>query len=147
MVDKIKKLRELTGAGIVECRKALLEAEGDLEKAQEILKKNGLLIAEKKSDRTLGAGVVKAYVHNNRIGVLLEIRCETDFAAQSQKFQELAELLTFQIAATRGIDTTPELLKAPYIKDENMTVDELIKSVVATMKERIQIERFSRYEL
>ena len=145
MVDKIKKLRELTNAGVVECRKALLEAKGDVAKAREILKKNGILIAEKKSDRTLGAGVLKAYIHNNRIGVLLEVRCETDFAAQSREFQELAQLLAFQIAATRAA-TVKELLKAPYIKDENMTVDDLIKSVVAQVKERIQIERFTRYE-
>lgn len=147
MVDKIKQLRELTGAGIVECRKALQETHGDIEKAKDVLKKNGLLIAEKKSDRALGAGVLKAYVHNNRIGVLLELRCETDFVARAETFQNLAQDLVFQIAATRGAETVPELLKSPYVKDGRMTVDERVKNVVAQVKERIQIERFVRYEL
>lgn len=146
MVDKIKQLRELTGAGIVECRKALEEAGGDFEKAKEVLKKNGMLIAEKKSDRTLGAGVLKAYVHNNRIGVLLELRSETDFVSRSEAFQNLAQEIVFQITAM-PVETVADLLKSPYIKDEKMTIDDLVKNVVAQVKERIQIERFARYTL
>jgi elongation factor Ts len=146
LVKDIEKLRELTGAGVIECKKALTEANGDLEKAVAIIYERGLSRAEKRKDKATGAGLLESYIHNGRVGVLLDLRCETDFVARSQDFKELAHNLVMQIAAMAPIDVN-ELLNQPYIKDDSITVNDLIQRVFAKVGENIKIERFCRYEL
>ncbi len=146
MIELIKKLREETGAGVMECKKALEEAQGDFEKALKLIYERGLIKAEKKSERETAAGFLEAYIHNERIGVLLDLRCETDFVARSEFFRKLAHELALQIAATNP-QNIEELLKQPYIKDESLTVEEFIKKTIAVVGENIKINRFCRYEL
>lgn len=146
MIDNIQRLRELTGAGVMECQKALKEAGGNFEKAISIIHKQGEVLAQKKKERITGAGVLKSYIHNERVGVLLELRCETDFVARSKEFKELAHNLAMQIAAMDPKDID-DLLTQLYIKDESLTVDSLIKNIVAKFGENIKVERFCRYEL
>ena len=146
MLNNIQKLRDITGAGVMECKKAMEEAMGDIEQAVRIIHERGLLKAEKKQARSTGAGLLESYVHNERIGVLLELRCETDFAAKSKDFQDLAHNLAMQIAAMNPQDID-DLLKQMYIKNESLSVESLIKQVIAKVGENIRVERFCRYEL
>ena len=145
-VQDIQKLRDETGAGVMECKNALEEAGGDSNKAKVIINERGLLKAEKKSERKTGAGVLESYIHNERVGVLLELRTETDFVARSKDFRELAHELAMQIAAMAPKDID-ELIKQPYIKDESISVDSFIKGYIAKFGENIQVEKFCRYEL
>ncbi len=146
MTSDIQKLREATGAGVMECKKALDEAKGDFDSAKSIIFERGLAKAERKSDRATGAGLLETYIHNNRVGVLLELRCETDFVAKNELFKELAHNIAMHIAAVNpsGID---ELLKQNYVKDESMTIEELIKSLVGKIGENMKVEKFCRYEI
>ncbi|HDH31769.1 MAG TPA: translation elongation factor Ts [Candidatus Wolfebacteria bacterium] len=146
MLNDIQKLRETTGAGVMECKKALGEAGDDFDKAITIIRKKSLAGATKRGGRATGAGLLESYIHNERVGVLLELRCETDFVARNSLFRELAHNLAMQIAAV-GSENVEELLKSPYIKDESLIVDALIKQAIAKLGENIKIERFCRYEL
>jgi len=145
-VEVVQKLREATGAGIISCKKALEETAGDFKKAAALIKKRGLVKVAEKAERSTGAGYLEAYIHNNRVGVLLEIRCETDFVARSEVFRELAHSLAMQIAAMNPADVD-NLLSQPYIKDESVTVGDLIKEVIARVGENIKVERFCRYHV
>ncbi len=142
----MQKLRKDTGAGVMDCKKALEEAGGDFDKAKGIIKERGLIKAEKKSDRELKAGVIDSYIHNDRVGVLLQLSSETDFVARSEPFRELAHSLSMQVAAMSP-ENVEELLNQPYIKDEKQTIEELVKGVIAKLGENIKIEKFTRYEL
>ncbi|MDD5430665.1 MAG: translation elongation factor Ts [Candidatus Pacebacteria bacterium] len=144
--EDIQKLREMTGAGVMDCMKALKDANGDFDKAQELINERGLIKAEKKSSRTTGAGILESYIHNERVGVLLELRCETDFAAHSDPFKELAHNLVMHIAAMDP-ENVEALLAQPYVKDESLTVENFIKQTTAKVGENIQVGRFMRYEL
>ncbi|MFC2004997.1 elongation factor Ts [Chloroflexota bacterium] len=159
---KVKELREQSGAGIMACRNALLEAEEDMEKALEILKQQSLFIVEKKKERLVSQGLVEAYVHTGgRIGAMVELNCETDFVARTDEFKELAHHLAMQVAAMPpqfiSTETVPEgvdieaqevcLLLQPYIKDLNMTVQDLINETIAKVGENIKVSRFARFEL
>lgn len=146
MKDLIQKLRALTGAGVMECKGALEDSGGDIEKAKLLIGERGLFKAEKKSERHVGAGLLSSYIHNNRIGVLLEVRCETDFVAKSALFRELARDIMMQIASMNPKDID-ELLKQSYIKDESLSVFTIVKTAIAKLGENIKIERFCRYEL
>ena len=146
MLNDVSKLREITGAGVMDCKRALDMSGGNLEKAKQIIQAEGALKAEKKSERKTGAGVLESYVHNNRIGVLLELRAETDFVIRSQPFMVLAKDLAMQISAMNPA-SVEELLKQPFIKDESMTVEQLLKNTIAKTGENIQVARFCRYEL
>ena len=146
MLNNIQKLRDITGAGVMECKKAMEEAMGDIEQAVRIIHERGLLKAEKKQARSTGAGLLESYVHNERIGALLELRCETDFAAKSKDFRDLAHNLAMQIAAMNPQDID-DLLKQMYIKDESLSIESLVKQVITKVGENIKIERFCRYEL
>ena len=146
MNEEISKLREVTGAGVMDCKKALREAKGDFDKALQIIRERGAAIAEKRGERKTGAGVLESFVHNGRVGVLLELRTETDFVARSEPFQELAHEIVMQIAAMEP-ENAEALLKQSYIKDESMDVEGLINSVIAKVGENIKVERFCRYEL
>lgn len=142
----VQKLREVTGAGVMECKKALQDAGGDFDKAIQIINERGLIKAEKKAGRSTGAGILESYVHNNRVGVLLELRCETDFVVRSEPFRELAHNLVMHIAAMNP-ESIETLLQQPYIRDEKLTIDALVKGVIAKTGENVQVARFCRYEL
>jgi elongation factor Ts len=190
-IEMIKDLRQQTGAGVLDCKNALEEADGDIEKAVELLRKKGLAIATKKADREANEGLVEAYVHaGGKLGVLLELNCETDFVARTDDFRELAHDLAMQVAATNPRYLTPEdvppevlererqrqreelreekpeevierimegklrkyyqevcLLEQPFIKDEGLTVRDLITSKIAKLGENIKVRRFARFEL
>lgn len=146
IIKDVEKLRELTGAGVVDCKNALEEADGNLDKAVKIIHEKGLVKAQKKETRSTGAGLLESYVHNERVGVLLELRCETDFVVRSDVFRNLAHDITMQIAAMNPSDIK-SLLNQPYVKDESISIENLIKTVIAKVGENIKIERFCRYEV
>ncbi|MCH8008106.1 MAG: translation elongation factor Ts [Chloroflexi bacterium] len=159
---QVKELRELTHAGVMECKNALEEAGGDFPKATDILKTRGLARAEKRSQRETSQGLVECYMHaGGRIGSMVEVNCETDFVARTDEFKNLAHDLAMQVAATGPLAITQEdlpddaegdpaeacLMLQPFIKDASRTVDELVKEVIATTGENIRVTRFSRFEL
>jgi elongation factor Ts len=145
-VNLIKELREQTGAGIADCREALAEGEGDLEKALKIIKQKGLDKAMSKEGREVGAGVVETYSHGGRVGVLVEVLCETDFVAKTEDFKSLAHEIALQIASMRP-ESVKDLLEQDYIRDSSQRIDDLIKGVIGKLGENIQIGRFERIEL
>jgi elongation factor Ts len=145
-IDDLKKLREETGAGIADVRQALEEAEGSVDKARDIIKQKGLDKAASKSDREVKAGVVEVYSHGGRVGVLVELLCETDFVAKTDDFKNLAHELALQVASMKP-ESVADLMAQPYIRENSQTVDQLIKSVVAKLGENIQIGRFERIAL
>jgi elongation factor Ts len=191
--QSVKELREKTGAGMMDCKKALTETDGDMEKAIDYLRKKGLASAGKKSGRVTAEGLVDSYIHfGGQIGVLIEVNCETDFVARNEEFKVLVQDLAKQIAACPNVthvqvsDVPPEvgerekaiamesdalkgkpdnvkekivqgkvdkvlqemcLLNQPYIKDQSITVEDLIKQSIAKLGENIQVRRFSRFVL
>ena len=147
MIDAIKQLREETGASIGEIRSALAESNGDSAKARELLREKLGAIAEKKSSREVTAGIVDAYVHSNgRMGVLVELLCETDFVARNPEFKKLAHDIVMHITALAP-ESVPMLLEQPFIKDESKTVGALLTEAIMRFGENIQITRFSRFEI
>jgi elongation factor Ts len=153
--EQIKELREKTGAGIMECKRALDEG-GSIDAAQKLLKEWGLALAEKKAGREAGQGVIDSYVHAGRIGALVELNCETDFVARTDDFKTLAREIAMQVAATNPTRLTAEessadgdvpLLDQPYIRDPGKTVQDLLNETVARVRENIVIRRFARFEL
>ncbi len=189
----VKELREKTGAGMMNCKKALQESEGDFEKAVESLRHKGLASADKKAGRQASEGLIEAYIHTGgKLGVLVEVNCETDFVARRAEFQQLAKNIAMQIAACptvnyvsindipaevvereknieagkEDLSTKPEAIKAkivegriekilrtqslldqPFIRDNNQTIDELIKQTISLLGENIKISRFTRFQL
>ena len=143
--EAVQKLREVTGAGVMDCFRALQESSGDFDKAIAIIREKGFSKAEKRADRETGAGLIRSYLHNGRIGVLLNLRAETDFVVRSEPFQELAHELTMQIAAA-GPKDVEELLAQPYIKDESRTIQDLVNEVIAKTGEKVAVKEFSRME-
>ncbi|MBI4992168.1 MAG: translation elongation factor Ts [Candidatus Harrisonbacteria bacterium] len=146
MMTVIQKLREETGAGVMDCKKALEEAGGDYILAKQLIEKQGLAKAAKKAERETGAGLLESYIHNGRVGVLLELRTETDFVGRSEPVKALAHNLALHIAAM-GPETVEDLLKQPYVKDESKNVEELIKGVIAVVGENLKVARFARYQI
>ena len=142
----IAALREETGAGVMDCKRALTEANGDDNKAKEILRERGQLKASKREGRATGAGRIEAYVHNNRVGVLVELRTETDFVARSEPFLELTHNLALQLAAMPAA-TAEEFLAQPFIRDEARTVNEILKDTIAKVGENIILGKFYRIEI
>jgi len=142
----VSKLREETGAGIMDCKRALTEAAGDFEKAKQILMAQGAAKADKKGDRATGAGHLEAYIHGGRVGVLLEVQAETDFVTRSEPFREAAKNLAMQIAATAP-ESVDSFLKEPYMRDDQMTIESYLKSVIAKVGENMKIVRFTRYQV
>lgn len=143
----IKKLREKTGAGIADCRRALEEAGGDFKKAQDLVKSWGAVIVVQKKDRAVGAGLVETYIHGEgKVGAMVEVNCETDFVARTAEFKNLAHEIAMQIAAMDPADVD-ELLKQEYIRDGSKTVEDLLRETIVKVGENIQIKRFIRFEL
>lgn len=190
--QQVKELRDQTGAGMMECKKALAEAEGDFEKAITILRERGLAAAEKRAARETREGIIGQYIHaGGKLGVLVEVNCETDFVARTGDFQELVRDIAMQIAAAnpsyvqredvpqeevekegeiyrkqalaagkpeKVVDRIVEgklnkyysevcLYEQPFIKDPELTVEELIKSKIATLKENVSTRRFARFKV
>ncbi|MEK7062275.1 MAG: translation elongation factor Ts [Patescibacteria group bacterium] len=146
MINQVQKLREITSAGVMECKKALEDVNGDFDKALTLIHERGLTRAEKKGERTTGAGLLHSYIHNERVGVLLELRCETDFVARNPMFKELAHNLAMHIAAMNPADIS-DLMKQNYVKDDSLVIENLVKGVIAKLGENIKVEKFCRYEL
>jgi len=161
-VTIIKELREQSGAGVMDCRNALVETEGNIEKALEILKEKSIYKAEKKSGRSANQGLIETYVHTGgRIAAMVELNCETDFVARTTNFKELAHNIAMQIAAQEPLcitkeqlpddsDEEPEvacLLSQSYIKDPEQTIKNLINETIAKTGENIKVRRFARFEL
>jgi len=160
--DMIKELRGQTGAGIMDCRTALIGTDGNIDKALEILREKGLARAEKKAGRSTGQGLIESYIHTaGRIGAMLELNCETDFVARTDEFKELAHCLAMQVAALdpkyivkedipEDVEAEPGeccLLLQQYIKDPLKTVNDMIIETIAKVGENIKVSRFIRYEL
>jgi len=190
--QQVKQLRDQTGAGMMECKKALSEAEGDLNRAVTILRERGLAAAAKKADRETREGLVGEYIHaGGKLGVLVEVNCETDFVARTDEFQGLVRDIAMHIAASnpsyvqreeaseeelegeraiyrnqalaagkpeKVVDRIVEgklnkyysevcLYDQPFVKDPDITVEEVVKSKIATLKENISVKRFIRYKI
>lgn len=145
-IEDLKKLREQTGAGIADCKEALKEAEGNLEKAKDWLKQKGLDKANSKEGREVKSGIVDVYSHGGKVGVLVEVLCETDFVARTEDFKNLAHELALQIASMNP-SSVEDLLSQEYIRDNSLTCEQLIKGVVAKLGENILVGRFERIAL
>ena len=167
--DDIKRLREETSCGVIDCKKALEAAQGDFAKAKDLLRKRGLEMAAKKSDRAAKEGRVEAYIHNgNKIGVLVEINCETDFVARSDDFSKFTRDVALHIAASnpkyiKKEDVPAELLEKEadkdayikancllaqaYVKDPSRSIQDLLNELVAKIGENIIVSRFNRFKV
>ncbi len=161
--DRVKALREQSGAGIMECRNTLLEVEGDIAKALQLLKQRSLIKVEKKRERSASQGLIEAYIHTGgRIGAMVEVNCETDFVARTDEFKELAHNLAMQVAAIPPQFISPEeaperaddtevqaacLLLQPYIKNPDMSIQDIIDETIAKVGENIKVSRFARFEI
>jgi elongation factor Ts len=188
----VSELRARTGAGMMDCKRALEEAGGDMDKASEILRKKGIAKAEKRSGRTASQGLVVSYIHHNQqVGVLLELNCETDFVARNEAFGQLARELALHVASADPIGVNPEdvpaeliererriaeeqvaaekkpeqirtkivdgkikkfvaertLLEQPFVKNDKITVGELIKEASGKLGETISVRRFARFQV
>ncbi|MFL2635000.1 MAG: translation elongation factor Ts [Dehalococcoidia bacterium] len=149
--ESIKLLRSETGAGVMDAKRALEEANDDFEKAKDILKEKGIADAEKRASRATGQGVIESYIHQgNRLGAIIEINCETDFVARTSEFKNLAKNLAMQVAAMdpASIDNDNDsLMEQQYIKDSDKLIKELVQEVIAQTGENIKIKRFQRFEV
>jgi elongation factor Ts len=146
-IEMIKKLRQKSGFGIMDCRRALEETKGDEKKAEELLKKWGVEKAEKKADRVTKAGMIESYIHaGGKVGVLVELLCETDFVARTDDFKKLSHELCLQVASMNPKDVKA-LLKQEYIRDPFLTVEQFIKQTIGKLGENIIISRFIRFQL
>jgi elongation factor Ts len=147
MMDQIKELREKTGAGVMDAKKAIEEAKGDLEKAVELIRAKGLARAEEKSDRDVQSGKVYCYTHLGGVAAaMVEVACETDFVANNPEFEALCKEIAMQIVSMNPKDTE-ELLAQPYIRDATKTIEQLVKELVGKTGENIRVIRFARFKL
>ena len=190
--EEVKKLRDKTGAGIMDCKQALKEMDGDIDKAVEYLRQKGIASAEKRLGRETKEGLIQSYIHpGSRLGVLVEVNCETDFVAKTDDFMEFAKNIAMQIAASKPLVVTREelsedvinkemkiykkqaeeqkkpahiaekiaqgkmekfyqevvLMEQSYVRDPNITIEELLKQLIGKIGENISIKRFARFEL
>lgn len=160
-MDSIKQLREQTGAGIMDCKRALEDAAGDLDKAKDLLRERGIARAEGRSGREAGQGLVHSYVHSGRVGALVEVNCETDFVARTDDFKTLVHEIAMQVASMNpavvssddlepGDGRDPKevaLLEQAYIRDNHKTIRDLVQETIAKTGENIRVNRFIRFEL
>jgi len=160
--EDVKRLRELTGAGMLDCKKALDEAGGDFDKAKDVLRQKGFEAQAKRADRATDEGVIAHYIHHNqRLGALVEINCESDFVARTEDFRKLAKQIALQVAGANplyisqdemahGDEGDPEkvvLLLQKFVQDESRTIQDLITETVGKTGENIRVRRFARFEL
>jgi len=145
--EVVRQLREETGAGMMDCKSALVEAQGDMEKAREVLRKKGLAAAAKKASRAATDGAIAAHIADGgRKGVLVEVNCETDFVAKTPDFQSLVKEVAANVAAGAA-DDVPALLRQPLAGDPSRTVEQLVQEKIAFIKENIVVRRFARFAL
>lgn len=143
----VKQLREQTGARVLDCKKALDEAQGDLAKAERLVAEKGLARAEKNQDRATQAGAIVSYVHTNgKVGAMVELQCETDFVAQNEEFQTLGKDIAMQVVAM-GPQDISELLAQEYIRNPSVKIETLVKTLSGKIGERMVLKRFVRFEL
>lgn len=146
-VADIKKLREETGAGMLDCKKCLEKTDGNYEEAVKLAIAKGLAKAEKKSNRETKEGYIASYVHaNSKVAALVEILCETDYVARNDEFKSMAKNVAMQVVAM-GAKNVKELLQQDFIKDPNMTVEEFVKRSSGKIGEKFVVNRFTRYEV
>jgi elongation factor Ts len=160
--DDVKRLREETGAGVMDCKRALDEASGDFDRARVLLREQGMAAAAKRSERGTSQGLVEAYIHGGgRIGALVEVNCETDFVARTDTFKTLVRDIAMQVAAMNPLAINPEdvpddapggkephaLLTQPFIKDSSKTIGDLVKDAIAQTGENVRVTRIARFEL
>tara|TARA_E500000081_G_scaffold105849_1_gene107467 strand:- start:59 stop:553 length:495 start_codon:yes stop_codon:yes gene_type:complete len=159
-VKKVKEVREKTGAGIMAAKKALEDSNGDVGKAEEILKEQGLSNAMKKSGRETSEGVIQSYIHaGNKIGAMVELKCETDFVARTEEFIELTKDLAMQVAAMSPNYIYPEdegaenasdeeiLISQSFIKDPSLTIEDMVKSMISKVGENIKVSKIIKFDL
>jgi elongation factor Ts len=147
MMDKIKELREKTGAGVMDAKKALEEAQGDMAKALDLIMAKGLARAESKSDREVNSGKVYCYTHaGGSAAAMVEVACETDFVANNPEFEALCKEIAMQVVSMNPKDTE-ELLGQAYIRDSSKTMEQLIKELIGKTGENIRVTRFARFKL
>lgn len=147
MIEEIKKLRDKTGAGVMDIKKALAESKGDLKKAEKIIRDKGLAKAKKKADREVTSGLVYAYLHQTgKIGAMVEVACETDFVASNEEFKGLTKEIAMQVASMNP-KNVEELLKQDYFRDTSKKVEEILKELIGKIGENMKIVRFVRFEL
>ena len=158
-IDQIKALREETGAGVMDCRSALEDADGDFEAARLLLREKGIATANKRAARAASQGLIESYIHGGRIGVLVDLRCETDFVARTEPFKELAHDIALQVASMNPAavsadqledDADPEataLLDQDFIRDPSKTIADRINDTIASIGEKVEVARFIRYEV
>ena len=162
LTSTIKQLRDKTSAGILDCKEALEKTDGDLTKAEEFLKSKGIATAAKKASRETNEGLIESYIHNGgKVGSIVEISCETDFVARTKDFKLLAHDLAMQIAAmnpkvieisksneNNDLDSNEDvLLKQTFIKDPEISINDLIQQSIAKLGENIKVRRFTRFSL
>jgi elongation factor Ts len=144
---EVQRLRTETNAGVMDCKRALEDADGDYEKAKGLLKQRGLAAVAKKSGREAKEGVVASYIHaGGRKGALVEIASETDFVARSAEFQKLAQEVAMQVAAMSP-KTVDELLEQAYIRDNSKTIKDLVTTLAASVGENVSVRRISRFAI
>ena len=155
----VKELREKTGAGVMECKRALQDAEGNVEKATELLRQKGLTKHLKVAGRSVSQGLIESYIHTGgRIGALVELNCETDFVARTDEFRTLAREIAMQVASmdprsvgslddSSDVDDDSALLNQEYIRDARKTIRDLVKETIGKVGENIQVGRFMRFEV
>ena len=161
--EQIKALREETGAGVMDAKRALEDANGDAAKAKAILREKGIAAAAKRAERETSNGVVESYIHGGgRVGVIVEVNCETDFVANTEEFRTLARNIAMQIAAMNpqvvsaddperanheGSDEEVVLMAQPFIRDGSRTIATLVQDAIAKTGENVRVRRFVRFEL
>ena len=158
----VRELREKTGAGVLQCKQALVACDGEMEKALEHLRQQGFASAGRKASRSTTEGIIESYIHlGSQIGVLIELNCESDFVARNEIFKQLAHDLALQIAAMspqyisqeeipEGTQANPEiacLLLQPFVKDTDCTIQEVVNQAIARLGENIRVRRFARFEV
>ena len=145
-INDIQKLRNETGFGIIECKKALEKTKGNYKKALDIINKSGAIKAAKRAERETRQGIVDSYIHEGKIGALVVLGCETDFVAKNEEFRNLAHEIAMQIASMNPKDTK-ELLSQDYIKDNSLKIKDLIEKTIGKTGENIQVLDFKRFSL
>ena len=143
----VKELRDRTNSGMMDCKKALIECDGDMAKSADWLRQKGLVVAARRGNRQASAGQVVSYIHaGGKLGVLVEINCETDFTGKTEEFSQFAKDVAMQVAAADPI-SPDDLLKQAFVKDPGKTIEDLLNEMRAKTGENVQIRRFVRYVL
>jgi elongation factor Ts len=149
-VQQLKELRQRTRAGMLDCRQALEQAEGNMEQAVEILRRQAAAEAAKRAARLTGEGQVGSYIHHDaKVGALVEVSCETDFVARTEDFRTLVRYVAEQVAATsaEALETEASLLEQPWIRDPSRTIGDLVSETSARVGENVRVRRFARFRI